>query len=294
MRIISSVTSTLFVSLSMAASAQPDPVGVFWNKHGVSLVRTACAPGDIDNRYCRAIELVVRANRQILGTGYMHVKLLWRGRGSSSAPDVLVFGDDGGSGGSGDLIAVTLGPKPIVTKYNSERLDQVRASSSATVLRLELPFQIGYFNGAPHSGVTIAPIPTVWANGDFRADFKALMRPTISAQELRFRELAMREELQAWRDDHFGTSRLYPPEARSGTPVTLQTLTDLTVTGHADEAKALLDRAWPTSFGRTDVKVGGEGDFWKSYCRAILRNPLWRKLGLQRLPQTGVIEEGAS
>ena len=292
--LIAAVLVAFSVTSASPPSAEPDPLGIVWKSRGVSLVRVACKPGDVDERYCRALQLRTSGRSATIGAGYMHVRLLWTRRGRSLGPDALVLGEDGGSGGSGDLIAVTLGPTPAVKKYTSELLEGLRANPGAAELRLELPFAIGYFNGAPHAGVTVVPIPTLWARGDFRADIGALVRPNISRQELDFRELAMRQELHAWSVAKYPTARLYPPEAESGTPITLQALADLTLTGHSDEAKALLDRAWPNSWERSDVKLGGELEFWKSFCRTVLRNPLWLRLGLERLPHSETIRAGAA
>jgi hypothetical protein len=206
---------------------------------------------------------------------------------------VLVLGDYGGSRGLADLFAVTLGRSPIVQKYSSERVGQLRARRAAS-LRLDLPFDIEFFNGAPDAGATIVRIPTVWKNGDLSADISALVRPNISKQELGFRELAVEQELRGWAESKLPTSRLYPPEANSGTLVTVQALTELMLSGHADEAETLLARAWPTSFVRTDVKLGGEREFWKDLCRTVVRHPLWNRLQLSRLPNADVIRAGAA
>lgn len=282
------------ISASTAAWAQPDPLGVLWEKGGVSLLRVRCAPGDVDEQYCRAIALRESRATRILGSGYMHVRLLWSRRGHGAGPDALVFGDDGGSGGLGDLIAISLGPKTIVTTYNSERLDEVRVSRSGDALRLELPFDVEYFNGAPHAGARIVPIPTIWRDGDFSADFSALVQPPLSKQELAFRELAVREELADWAEAKFPSPRLFPPQSDRGTPVTVQALLDLMLTGHADEARELLRRAWPHARGRSDGQLGGEEDFWKAICQAAVHNPLWRRLRLDRLPQADLIRAGAA
>jgi hypothetical protein len=293
---IATITAALISTFTASAAlAQLQPPAVLWQKHRVALLDTPCEPGgDIDPEHCRAIALKDSAGTRVLGTHYMQVRLLWRGEGRGGSPDILVFGDDGGSGGLGDLIAVTASKTPVITKYSSERLDSVRPMPRTDDLRIDLPFEIGYFNGAPHAGVTIVPIPTRWSAGNIEPDLAALVRPSISNQELNFRELAMREELHAWAEAYYPTSRLYPPEAPSGTPVTVQALADLMLTGHADEARAMLAAAWPTSWNRTDVKLGGEKEFWKAMCRAVVRHPLWTRFRLDRLPNANVILAGAS
>lgn len=292
---IGTISAALFWTFSTtAALAQPDSLGVLWQKHGVALLDVPCEPGgDIDPQHCRAIALKDSAGTRIVGTHYMEVRLLWRGHGRGANPDVLVFGDDGGSGGLGDLIAVTLRKKPVVTSYSSERLDELRPIPRTDELRIDLPFDIGYFNGAPHSADTIVPIPTRWSGGKIEPDLSALVRPFISNQELKFRQLAVSEELRAWGEAFYPASRLYPPEAPSGTPVTVQALADLMLTGHADQARTMLAAAWPTSAERTDVKLEGEQDFWKAMCRAVADNPLWTRFRLDRLPNANVIRAGA-
>jgi hypothetical protein len=221
----------------------------------------------------------------------MHVRLLWRRHGRGAGPDALVIGDYGGSGGNGDVFAVTVRASSTVAKYRGERLDGVRAERQAA-LHLNFPLDIEYFNGAPHAGAAIVPIPTAWKDGNFAADLPALVRP-IPKQELGFRELAVEEELRSWAEESYPASRLYPPQARTGTLITVQALTELMLSGHADEAKALLSRSWPTSFSRSDVKLGGEEDFWRDLCRRVVEHPLWKRLGLSRLPHADVIRAGA-
>jgi hypothetical protein len=47
----------------------------------------------------------------------------------------------------------------------------VHAKADTSKLKIDLPFDVEFFNGAPHAGAVIVPIPTVWRNGDFRQIF---------------------------------------------------------------------------------------------------------------------------
>jgi hypothetical protein len=285
---------TLLLSCSLAfapavAPAQPQPLGPLWQGRGATLVLAACRSDIPDDNSCRAIELRKGGGTVRLGGGYMQARLLWSGSGPGEGPDALVLGESGGSGGYGELFAVTLGTTPTVRKLAGERLDQLAADRAAKALHLTVPFDIEFFNGAPHSGARIVPIPTRWSNGDFTADIPALVRPPMSKQELDFRALAISEELGAWATARYPAHRLFPPQADSGTPITLQALADLILTGHADQARSLLHRAWPASHERLDRKLGGEDDFWKALCQTMLRHPLWTRLGLDRLPQSRIV-----
>jgi hypothetical protein len=203
-------------------------------------------------------------------------------------------GDSGGSGGYGELFAVTFSPQPAAAKYAGERLDTVKAESSAGPLRLTLPFDIEFFNGAPHAGAIIVPIPTIWRNGDFAADMSALLARHFSESEIDFRVLAVEEELGGWSDEAYPANSLYPPESRSGTPVAVTALLEMILTGHADQARALLHRAWPRSHEHTDHPLGGEDAFWKAVCQAVVREPLWQRLKLNRLPHADMIVQAAA
>ena len=74
----------------------------------------------------------------------------------------------------------------------------------------------------------------------------------------------------------------------------MQALLDLILTGHADEAHALIHKAWPKARGRSDGELGGAEAFWKAVCQAVSRDPMWTRLGLNRLPHADVIRAGAA
>ena len=65
-----------------------------------------------------------------LGNGYLSVSTLWRG----SDPNVLIWGDNGGSSGSGDLIAVTFSDPISTRKLSGERLDEITVHSGSARL----------------------------------------------------------------------------------------------------------------------------------------------------------------
>jgi hypothetical protein len=279
---------------SVPAVGRPEALSPLWRHGEVSLLRTACKSDDPNGKSCRAIDLRAGTRNQRLGAGYMGARLLWSGSAGARGPDALVVGESGGSGGYAELFAVTLGHRVIVKKLAGERLEGLHAKSAASELRLELPFDIEFFNGAPHAGATTVPIPTIWRDGDFSADLSVLVQPPLSKQELAFRELAVRHELADWAEAKFPSPRIFPPQSDRGTPVTVQALFDLMLTGHADDAHELLRRAWPHARGRSDEQLGGEDDFWKAICQAAVHNRFWRRLRLDRLPHADVIRAGAA
>jgi hypothetical protein len=203
------------------------------------------------------------------------------------------LGDYGGSGGDADLFAICLSSKPAFRKSGGERYDTVRVHSGRGPLRLTLPFDLEYFNGAPHAGAIIVPVPVVWTGDDFVVDLAAMTRRTYSTNERDFRALAMAEELRMWAEDKYPAQRLYPPEARVGTPVTATAMVEMILSGHADQARALLDRAWPRQWDHRDRPIGGEAAFWAALCQAVLNEPIWKRFGLDRLPHADLVEMGA-
>jgi hypothetical protein len=160
-------------------------------------------------------------------------------------------------------------------------------------LRLRTPFDVEFFNGAPHAGALVVQLPVVWMNDDFAIDMKALTSRSYSESDLDFRALAMRGELSRWARDRFPTSRLYPPEARDGTPVTATAIVEMMLSGHADQAWGLLDRAWPPQWDHGDIPLGGKDEFWAALCRSVISEQSWTRFGLARLPHANLIEAGA-
>ena len=268
-----------FLALLLAPAstlAAPQPLGTLWRHGGDAVLVTPCPPGGDHDDDCRA--LAVRRGGIVapLGGGYTEARLLWTRPPQAHGPDVLLLGDDGGSGGAADVFAVTFAPHVAVRKWSGERYDGIEGRTVRGALHVALPFDIEFFNGASHADVTIVPIPMRWAGDDLAVDFAALVRPPLSPSERAFRELAMEYELGRWASDAIPAKRLYPPEvpiAHATTPVTVRALAELMLSGHADVAHALLHRAWPGSFERGDVKMGGEEAFWSALCSGMVAHP---------------------
>lgn len=290
----------IFFLLSVAAaspnavSAAPQQVGPLWTKGDWVVAVAPCTHILDHSEYCRGIQVRRGAIVEELGEGYSAVKLLWTRRPGAEGPDLLVRGDWGGSGGLADLFAISLEPRLTVRKLSMEHADWVTADGAGRVLRFDAPFTIPYFNGAPNSNTTTNHLPMRWLGGDFAVDLGTLTGRSYSQGELRFRELAIRHELSRWASDAYPSARLFPPEARAGTPVTVHALTDLMLAGRADLAKELLDRTWPRSPSEGGLPMGGKERFWNALCRAFIENRAYKMFGLSRLPNSALIEASAA
>lgn len=287
------LASILLLLLPTRILAQPQPLGPLWRDSHGSVVLTECPEGGDHDAGCRAVELRSAGAVTKLGAGYMRVKLLWARKGHERGPNALLLGDYGGSGGNSDLFAVTTAPAPRFRKLGGERYDTVEARSVNGALRLTLPFDVEFFNGAPHSGAIIASLPAVWTGRDFAVDLRALTRRTYSASERSFRVLAIREELRGWAGDKYPTPRLYPPQSRNGTQVTATAMIEMILSGHADQARDVLDRSWPRQWEHSDRPLGGQADFWAALCQQVLNEPNWERFGLARLPHADIVRRGA-
>jgi hypothetical protein len=289
------------VLVLLAAAAQPagartlpQPLGPLWTNGAAALEVTACTPSPDHDGYWRGIALRRRGRLERIGEGYLTVDLLWTRKRGGSGPALFVRGSNGGSGGDGDLFAIDPARRIGVQKLSWTRADTVTVRRDPARLRLEAPFVVGFFNGAPHAGDTLVPLPLVWAGGAFRLDLAALTARRWSAAEIEFRRLAMRQELGRWAADVYPADRLYPPQAQSGTEVTAKALADLILTGHADLARTLLDEAWPRSLVGDGGKIGGVDAFWSGLCAVIVRNQAWRSFGLDRVPHASLVLAGAA
>lgn len=144
-------------------------------------MRVPCKSDIPNDPYCRAIDLRYGAITRRLGGGYMSARLVWSSQGGHGGPDALVIGESGGSGGYAELFAITAGRTVDVKKLASERLEGLHARAGTARLHIDLPFDIEFFNGAPHAGAIIVPIPTIWRKGDFSADLsKLVQQPPLS------------------------------------------------------------------------------------------------------------------
>jgi len=293
MRLSQVLLAIALLAVPSTASGQPQALGNLWQSPRGSVLLTECPPGVDHDEYCRAVEVRSREGVVKLGDGYDRVRLLWTRKGSGSGPEALVLGDYGGSGGSADLFGIYFSPRIGFRKIGGDRFDTVTVRAKRAGFHLSLPFNIEFFNGAPHAGAILLPLPVLWTNDDFAIDLDELTRRTYSSSELDFRALAIREELEAWARDKFPAPRLYPPQARDGTPVTATALVEMMLSGHADQAQDLVDRAWPVQSEHGDKPLGGKSDFWAALCQAVVRQPSWKRFSLARLPHAELIEQGA-
>jgi hypothetical protein len=136
----------------------------------------------------------------------------------------------------------------------------------------------------------------VWRSDDFQLDAPALLGRIFGPQDLRFRRLAVSHELNAWANNLDRPTTVYPapPNALGGTPVTVQALMDLMLTGHVSDARRILHESWPSTEERTDIKENGEQPFWSDLSKAMRQNPLWKRFDLERLPGAQVINAAAA
>jgi hypothetical protein len=293
MRVRHAFLSVILANLPCTAFAEPQALGPLWQGAPGSILLTECPSGGDHDEYCRAITVSGHDGQVKLGAGYTHVSLLWSQTRDPKAPGALVLGDYGGSGGRADLYAVTFSPKLTYRKIGGERFDTVTVGKGPGPLHLSLPFDIEFFNGAPHAGAVTLPLPVIWTGGDFAVDLDELTRKTYSASEFHFRVLAVSAELQVWAQNAYPAQRLYPPEAGGGTPVTVTALVEMMLSGHADRARDLLDRSWPSEMGQGGKLLEGKSDFWAALCQAVVKEPSWTRFGLHRLPHADLIEQGS-
>lgn len=276
------------------AAAGPTPLGSIWRGAGGAVVVTPCVHDSEHDGWCRGVAVRAGGRTVQLGTAYERVRLLWRRARGQAGPDAMVFGDSGGSGGFGDLFAVTLAPRLAVVRIGGERMEGVAAKPGPGPLRVDLPFDLEFFNDAPHAGAIVARLPVRWAGAGWALDRAALLRP-IAPDELSFRRLALAEDLSRWAaaEDRSPTGPLYPytSDGRGGTLVTGQALVELILAGRAEVGHAMLLDGWPRDeHGRVR---GGADAFWADLCRAVVRQPLWRRFGLGSLPQAALVEAAA-
>ncbi len=268
----------------------PSRFTTLWHAGSRRVEAGPCGEGYDAPGACLALWAVDGSKRTALGGGYIVVKRLWARAKVYAGPDVLVMGDYGGSGGNADLLAVSFGPKVSVRKLSGDRISDANVDSSTGAMRYNLPFVIAGFNGAPHAGDVDVSLPLRWSKGDFMLDLKTLTGRVFTPEDVRFRELAVRQELGRWYEDSYPAQGLFPPVANGGTSVTVQALTDMMLSGHADAAYTLLQKTWPQRDGKP---VLGEEAFWKALCHALVRNGRWKQFDLSRLPKAKVIEKAA-
>lgn len=273
-----------------SASAGPQRLGVIWQHGNRAIVVTECPPGGDHDEWCRSVAVRVGSETRRLGSGYLAVSILQQG--GRNRPDVLVLGDMGGSGSDGSLFAVTFAPRLSVRQLSGERIGSVVTQPRSQPFAFNLPFNIEYFNNAPHAGVVIVPIPISWTGGDFALDMATLTHRQMSRKTMDRRAMMIRRDFDRWVADVGPTSRLYPPQPAYGTSGAAHALTELILSGHADQARRLLHERWPRGSGGR--RLGGEVAFWSGLCHAIVEHPWWSRFRMKRLPHADLVLVGAA
>lgn len=289
---LGALLASLVLLTPVAGAAQPAPLGSLWRGKGGEVRVVACPPGGDTDAYCRALAVTTATRTIRLGGGYMSLKTLWQRDGARSGPDVLVLGDFGGSGGDADLFAVTLTPEVHVTKWTGERFDIVAVRPGGPALRLTLPFDIEYFNDAPHAGVIILPLPVIWSGNGLVLDRRALTAGHVSRRSSD--PAVMRRELRAWVSERLPHGRDHPKDPDAYTQASVERLVGLMLSGHADQARRMLDRNWPQRLDGREILPGGEDRFWSAICRAVVTHHLWRTFGPAGIPHADLIQRGAA
>lgn len=226
---------------------------------------------------------------------YIAVRILWLRHRGQTGPQSIVEGEWGGSDGTIDLYAVYGDSPRQVRKLTLAKADDTRIKTAGGLPVFEAPFAVERFNDAPNAASTAVPLPIVWKADDFQLDLKSLLQRRFSPQDLQFRTISVRYELNAWANNMNRPTVIYPAPANAlgGTPVTVQALIDLMLTGHAKDARLILHRGWPSVAGRTDVSAGGEQAFWNDLCRSLTSNSLWERFDLRRISGARSIEAAA-
>ncbi|MBI0476535.1 hypothetical protein D9601_14390 [Sphingomonas sp. MA1305] len=287
------VLPLVLLTLGMAApDGRLPPPAVIWQGKGAAIETRPCPPGGDHDASCRSLWLRSDGMIRPLGAGYLSVEMLSDHGDGPGDPDLVILGNDGGSGGDGDLFAIRFGAMVTIDTVRGERFTAIRVTHAHDGLRVMLPFDIEYFNGAAHAGAVIVPLPVRWRAGRAAADVAAMTHTPTSAPDLFARETGVRRELAAWATDVGATLHLYPPAARSGTGTTLHAMAELILSGHADVARAMLHRAWSRRPGST-IALGGEESFWRAICRAMVGQPLWQRFALDQLPHADLVARAA-
>jgi hypothetical protein len=237
--------------------------------------------------------------KQLESTGrYMRVRVLWRRRPGEPGPAAIIEGDWGGSAGNVDLYAPYGALPEQVRVLNLSKADDIAVHSSGRGPEFDAPFAVDRFNRASNAGASIVPLPIVWRSDDFQLDKSALLGRNFSPQDLRFRRIAAAYELNGWANSLDRPTTVYPAPANAldlgGTPITVQALMDLMLTGHVSEARRILHESWPSTAERTDIKAKGEQAFWNDLSYALRQNPLWKRFDLEHLPQAQWIDAAAA
>lgn len=297
---ISRATLALLAGASIiapAGSRAAEGYGTVWQRGSNSVVVSQCSDAVDALGSCKSFIAHSGSHMIRLGEGYAATKVLWKARHKRPfAPDVILLGDFGGSGGNSDLIALTFARKPIVKTLSEDRLDGTRVREVHGRAIISIPFNVEFFNGMPHAGASLIPLPITYDGKDFVLDIQALTSSHYSKREWQKRKRQMALEFSEWMAASLPTSRLYPPMAtttRHGTVSTVETLGFLMLTGHADQARQLLHANWPHAPRPPHKRLGGEQEFWNGLCFSLANHPYWKRFHLGRIPQSTAILQAA-
>ena len=253
--------------------AQADPVSPrqLWAHGEKSVWSVPCGPEIDGDGFCNSIQ--ARQGREAVTPrfGYNSVRLLWRQTLSGVGPAAVLVGDTGGSAGMVDIFAVTFGKRPQLQRIESRDIARVEVKDG--LLELETGFALTAFNGAPNSQTANVGLLLRWNGSAFEADL-----PAMRSRSARIASLAV------LRAEVLGQEKT--GLAGGGTPLLAQAMLELTLSGHGDRARSLLEAAWPQEVGRrTRVEAR-----WQEFCGGVVSEPAWSVFGLGRLPNAEMVE----
>ena len=267
-----------------------------WNSPRGSIWVTPCQHTDAGPGECVGLQVRRGGERRLLGQGYLPVAadVLWRGGAGVAGPDVVVFGDFGGSNGCEQLFAVSF----TASAVRSRKLEPCHSPPlPVTVRRGRAMTELMFPAGGPAVGGANATtagvqVPVVWRDGRFQVDLAEITARSRGPDDLAVREAAVRASLDE------AVEREKGEVVGDALRPAVQALFGLMLYGRADEARTLLHASWPVTLVSTTPfttrPVPGEELFWRKLCGAAVRNPLWAEIGMDRIPNSDLIRAGAT
>jgi hypothetical protein len=239
---------------------------ILWNHGSDRLVERA----DVN---ARTATLTLGGKVAWKGDGLYAAKVLLsdpRGKG----PQLIFAAIDDGNGGGGAIITFDPHEKTKLNRLAVDEVESVQVRIKGGEPAFDQPFQISNFRSGGHYGSGYATVPVIWQAGHYVLDFKAVGETKFSDQAVGRLKQAVGVQIRAGLAVH-SDQKSFGDVAKSLMP--------MIVSGHADQARSVLDQAWPAN-------TPGKDQLWNDLCAAAAHHPLWRELNMHRLPHADLVE----